>query len=385
MSRGLLVGLPALMLMMSNASLGTSAAAPSPAQIKVPVLGNYDIRMHDRGALARLAEEYSGSSSGRMAQGAGERRKEMQRELDRLRSLHPGAEAQFSSLVGSAEVVRDRRGALTSAAPGHGARQVALEFLRAHASLYGLRAEEAAALEPLGESRSPGSGLTMTRLRQVVSGVPVFQSDLRALVDAQGRLVRTVGRLVPGVPRTIPALTGMLGPAEAVRAALATLGMSAEVAAIRIEPLDPGTRAWEATAAHRDVTRPILGRLVYFPLAPGVLVPAWSQVIAMRGDADWYLLVDARHGTLLYRKNIRHVASTQPARFSVYAQSGGVPAESPSPASPSSAIPGAGTQFPEISRGIEAMLSRQDPLASPVGWIPDGATTTTGTNVAAYL
>src|SRR5207249_11234159 len=103
------------------------------------------------------------------------------------------------------------------------------------------------------------------------------------------------------------------------------------------------------------------------------------------GAADWYILVDARHGSLLYRKNIRFSASAQEARFSVYTQSNGVPADSPAPASPSSAVPGSGTQFPEIARSSEAMLSRQAPAASPDGWIPDGGTTTTGNNVDAYL
>jgi hypothetical protein len=126
---------------------------------------------------------------------------------------------------------------------------------------------------------------------------------------------------------------------------------------------------------------------VYFPVAPGVLVLAWSQVTFTRGSADWYTLVDAKTGVLLWRKNIKAHASSQEARFSVYVQADGVtPADSPAPQSPPPiASPGSGTQSPAISRTIVNMLTVQDPTASPNGWIPDDGTTTTGNNVDAYL
>jgi subtilisin-like proprotein convertase family protein len=97
------------------------------------------------------------------------------------------------------------------------------------------------------------------------------------------------------------------------------------------------------------------------------------------------MVVDARTGTLLYRKGLEVRASTEEARFSVYAQSSGIPADSPAPASPNNAAPGSGQQFPSISRSIVSMLTAQDLVASPDGWIPDGGETTTGNNVDAYV
>src|SRR5262249_41981246 len=90
---------------------------------------------------------------------------------------------------------------------------------------------------------------------------------------------------------------------------------------------------------------------------------------------------------LLWRKNIRTHASTQQARFSVYVQADGVtPADSPAPQSPTPIItPGSGTQFPAISRTVVSMLSVQDSIASPNGWIPDGGTSTTGTHARPFL
>jgi hypothetical protein len=225
----------------------------------------------------------------------------------------------------------------------------------------------------------------MVSMRQMLNEVPVFQGDLRALVDSQGRLVRTVGRLLPGLPSMTPQAAGLLDPASAVRAAILAAGLDPAGARMDIASMQPGGKSWEVAVANSDISRPVRGSLTYFPLAPGVIAPAWSLVLNTRSAADWYLLVDARHGTLLYRKNIRYNASTQQARFSVYSQSGGVPADSPAPASPITVLPGAGTQFPEITRNTESMLSAQNLAASPNGWIPDGGSTTTGNNVDAYL
>ena len=51
-------------------------------------------------------------------------------------------------------------------------------------------------------------------------------------------------------------------------------------------------------------------RVSLLPLAPGVLVPAWSLVAFTSGKEDWYSIVDAQTGDVLWRKNIRAYAST---------------------------------------------------------------------------
>src|SRR5206468_10142031 len=129
--------------------------------------------------------------------------------------------------------------------------------------------------------------------RQRIGGFPVFQSETRLILDREGRPVRSVGRIAPGLDDTLPSLTGLLPASTAARAAGRTLGIEAEA------------------------IRPIQAEMVLFPLAPGVAVPAWSQVFLLSGPADYYILVDAKKGTLLYRKNIRYSLSSQEARFSV--------------------------------------------------------------------
>jgi subtilisin-like proprotein convertase family protein len=346
----------------------------------------YDLRLHGGSRLAELIEERSGLGPPERAAVGRDRARQRALALGRLREERPGVEIRVSTLTGSTEMVRSPRGALTAKAPGRSPRQVARDFLRGRAALYGLTPDQAERLEVLGESRGRRGGLRLVRLRQSLHGLPVFQSETRAVVDGEGRLVATVGRLVPGVERTgKPVIPDLLTAEEALRSALRSLRLGIESSAIR--PAEAASPGWSSSLAvdHPRVSRTVPGRLVWFPLAAGVLTPAWAQVITYRGPGDWYTVVDARSGELLYRKNIERRASMEEARFSLYARTGGDPADSPAPASPNLAVVGAGQQYAEISRSILAMSALQDATASPEGWIPDGGDTTTGNNADVYL
>ena len=125
--------------------------------------------------------------------------------------------------------------------------------------------------------------------------------------------------------------------------------------------------------------------LVYFPLLPGTVIPAWQQITFTKGSRRLHDVVDAAtRDPALAEEHPSH-ASTQNARFSVYVQADGMTPASPAPHAPTTQAPGAGTQFPEIARTIVSMFTVQNLTASPNGWIPDGGTTTTGNNVDAYL
>ena len=123
-------------------------------------------------------------------------------------------------------------------------------------------------------------------------------------------------------------------------------------------------------------------------------MPAWSLVVFTTGDADWYGIVDAATGDLLWRKNIRNTVSSHDARFRVYVQTDGVtPADCPAPQSPTLLNPGDNTQFPEIAPTIVSMHTAYDPVASQNGWIDDcpgggctaNETQTLGNNVLACM
>ena len=197
-------------------------------------------------------------------------------------------------------------------------------------------------------------------------------------------MIRTVGRLVPQASAAGADARPAIQAGDALVSTLQSVGIAVSASEVSSRADDGRT---ELRVANARVVDGVSSRLVYFPLAPGVLVLAYEQVTYTDGPGDYLSVVDATTGTLLWRKNIRNnQASTQQARFSVYVQPDGVtPADSPAPQSPTTATPGSGTQFPAIARTTVNMLSAQDITASPNGWIPDGATTTTGNNVDACL
>ncbi len=304
-------------------------------------------------------------------------------ELVKMRADLPGVMATMSAATGGAEMVRNPRGALTAAGGGDSAAIVS-GFLSAHAPLYGLTAADVATVQFRGESINKGNGLRMLRGEQVINGIPVFESDLRFILDRSGRLIRTLGALASsdGAASTgTPALSS----SQAFVKAMASVNIP--ITADNVTRTFVDTKE-QLTVANPHIAGPVTSKLVLFPIAPGVLVLAYEQFAYTDGPGDWITVVDAINGDLLWRKNTRayQVAPTQEARFSVYVQADGkTPADSPAPQSPTTAVPGAGTQYPEISRTIVSMFTAQDLGASPAGWLPDGATTTTGNNVDACM
>ncbi len=352
---------------------------------------NIDIRVNGRAALPKVART-SPAASVKLAQ---TQAVAIQKGLARLKADVPGLEAKISPLTGAVELLRSS-GALTGAAAGRSGEDIVRGFLTDNSALYGLSGDEIDNLNFIGESVSHASGLRMVRVEQIVNGLPVFQSETRFILDREGRIIRSVGLIIPKATATAtaPALDQSLSAQEALGHAMSTLDISVDVGQTYLtESNADGTRT-EIVANNPQIAGNVPSKLVYFPVAPGVLIPAWSQIIFTIGDADWYTLVDANTGTLLWRKNIRNTVSTHDARFRVYVQPDGkTPADSPAPMSPSTVAPGSGTQAPAILPTIVSMLTAQDIVASPNGWINDcpggictvNETQTIGNNVHAYL
>ncbi|MEO6325825.1 MAG: M36 family metallopeptidase [Thermoanaerobaculia bacterium] len=291
---------------------------------------------------------------------------------EELKKTLPGLEVRISNLTGAATMVSNKRGSLTVAAPGRGSESIVREFLATNRGLYGLSAADLSDLVVLGDSPGGSSGLRMLRLEQRINGQPVFQSETRFILARDGRLIESLGTMVPQARVLAPVVDPekLLTPAKAIERLLASVGKIGDPAAFTITSQ---TSARIELAENDDyVAGPVVASRVLFPLAPGLLVPAWSLTVFTTGPEDWYALVDAETGDILWRKNIRDYASTHDARFRVFVQADGkTPADSPAPQSPSAAAPGSGMQFPEIPLTIVNMSVVQDILASPNGWIND--------------
>jgi hypothetical protein len=71
---------------------------------------------------------------------------------------------------------------------------------------------------------------------------------------------------------------------------------------------------------------------------------------------------------------------TQPATYFVYAD------DSPAPLSPTTTLPGTGTQAPYIARTSQTLIGNEAPNTfNTLGWIKDGANVTDGNNVEAGM
>ena len=334
---------------------------------------NLDIRVNAQGNIARVIEANriaSGIDVTQISKKALEQVNTIDRGLKTLKIRVPGAEAKLSPLTGALELLRSP-GTLSGPKRGQSGEAIVRGFVRDNKDLYGLSSRQIDGLNFLGESVSRRSGLRMVRAEQMLNGYPIFQSETRFLLDREGRVLRSVGAMIPKASAPAAGLDGLISPQEALRSALVSLDVEIDAGLAEVVQRKGTSSSIEIRANDPNVKGTVTSKLVYFPVAPGVLVPAWSQII-FGIDADWYILTDAREGTVLWRKNIRSDASTHEARFRVFVQADGkTPADSPAPSSPTTAMPGGGTQFGEIMPSIVTMSTAQDILASPNGWIDD--------------
>ncbi len=388
------VSLLALLVLFGSAVSPASAVTAPPASIAKPAVGRMvDARVNaaesfDRASTARPGAVANGRTS------AERQLRDIVAATGELKRSMPGLDVKLSPMTAAPSQVRNVGGALTQAAPGVGSEAIVRQFLADNSRIYGLSPADLADLTVLGDSPGGGSGLRMLRMEQRIDNRPVFQSETRFLLDRDGRLVSSVGLLIPNARLQAPKVSPsrLMPAAEAVARLMASTGKATNAASFTVSDTAEGwTRLAENDAF---VTGPVSVREVLFPLAPGVLVPAWSMVVFTEGDADWYAVIDQETGGVLWRKNIRNFASAHDARFRVYVQADGVtPADNPAPQSPNAAAPGSGTQFPEIAPTIVSMHTAMSATASPNGWIDDcpggvctaNETQTLGNNVLACL
>jgi hypothetical protein len=340
-------------------------AAPSSSALPDNGLPNYDIRTETRQADAANAQTLAASRQ-LLATGRSNL-------LSRIPSLHV-EESLFSQAPEIVEVA-GFIAALTE--PSTEARELIVRrFVVENAALYGLTAAQARQLQTVADYTNPAGNLSWVEYEQRINGIPVFQGYLRADVTNDGRIWRTTGNLSAGLDYTkLPALAQMT-PTNAAIAAAKTIGVNVDAADLRIVSVDSNSHMTKLRQG--PFTEEIKIELVYFPVEPGLAALAYSMVLWEPHNAYW-VLVDAKDGRLLWRKNITN-DQTQSVTYSIYDE------ESPTPLSPSNALPGSGIQGIPISRTTITNISEL-PAFDNLGWITDGAgnAVTTGNNVDAGI
>lgn len=334
---------------------------------------NLDIRANDHANLDALVKR---KSSGKqdvvqdLTQKSREQGFKVKEALDELKKSDPNVDVTISDLTGSVEVLKSSQ-PLTKANRGRDGQGIALDFIKDNRKLYGLEDIDIANLHYVGESVNETSGLRLAIFEQMVNGRQVFQGELKVSIDRDGRVIQALGNLIPFATERASAIENLISPEEALVKTMARMDINLDASKM--------SRSAESDAKKDDLSAKVNydsdgrrvsaeSKIVYFPVAPGILIPAWSQTIWAK-EADYYALVDAADGTTLFRKNIRS-GQTHQARFRVYVQGDGItPADNPAPQSPSLLVPGA--QPTEIAPTIVGMLTAQNLTASPLGWIND--------------
>ncbi|HUF05107.1 MAG TPA: M36 family metallopeptidase, partial [Aridibacter sp.] len=347
-----------------------------------PNLPNFDIRTSKTDKDVRLVDEFRQEAGTDAALIAAERDDAVLGE-EELRVHVPHLNVEYSRTMSIPEVIspdvwRSQTESLASA--GSGSRAETLRaFLKQNDRLFGIESEQADLLEVMADYENPSGNMAFALLEQRIEGVPVFGGEVKAGFRKDGSIFRVINGLTPGLDHE--SISGDFGePEDALRAAAEHIGLDfggeiseAEFASENRAFFGPGDYA------------PVAEK-IYFPLSIGVARPAWKVLIWQPVNA-FYVVVDAKTGAMLWRKNITE-DQTQTATFEVYRNANGFidVADSPAPLSPGPVDPSTGTQGSLLVRENLTLIGNEGPNSfNNKGWITDGGNTTDGNAVEAGI
>jgi hypothetical protein len=354
----------------------------SAAIVYHPGLENYDIRYAEKSSAAQAKLESLRQQASQKAQSSASRfSQDMAAARENLAARVSGLHIEMNAAGNAPELVGvkwDSKGMLT-APNGDAHESIARNFLAQNNALYGLTDSQVAQLATVADYTNPAGNLSWVEYEQRINGIPVFEGYVRAALTKDGEIARTTGNLAAGLDYAAMQTTPKMSAASAVVAAARAIGV--DVNPLSLRTLSAANKGRTSLLTQGPFDENIKADLVYFSTEPGVATLAYSMTLWSK-DADYYILVDANDGQLLWRKNIR-AEQTQNVSYNVYND------DSPAPISPSNALPGSGTQGAAIARTDVSVINEM-PVGQPFSsdpWLADGAgnVTTTGNNVDAGL
>lgn len=245
--------------------------------------------------------------------------------------------------------------------------QILRAFISQNAGLFGVDHNQILNLKNWSSYTNPDGNLSFVRLRQEINQIPVFQGEVSAGFSKRGEIIRIINNIAPNLREDeISAEFGDVR--DVVQKAAESIGISIagnDLKAVITDDLkitfDRGQFADQTTAEK-----------FYFPLANGVVIPAW-RVLLWTKSAAFYVIVDAQNGTVLWRKNITE-AQTSTATFNVYGNTTSLlqTADSPAPCTPGCGDPNNCPQGSIIPRSNFTLVGNESPYPfNNLGWIPD--------------
>lgn len=291
------------------------------------------------------------------------------RALAALRESVPNLHFDIDPASGVTRTLSNMTGFLTGPDPRSDNTAVAIDFVRAHATLLGLGDADLGEYEITDDVQSKASPVRHLYLRQMHHGLPVHNAQLQIHVDREGRVLLVNNNFVPGLAVTINRMLPQLMAEQAVTVAAAHLGRTPGPVQRRRADASPQQRT--IIEASRFSRSDIEAKLMLLPVAPGKTRLVWHFPVRTIDGREWAeFTVDAESGQVWTKQS--YIADAQ---YKVYPQ----PLESPQHTTP---LPPAD--------GRVTLTDPHAPGASPFGWHDtngvSGAefTVTRGNNVHAY-
>jgi hypothetical protein len=276
---------------------------------------------------------------------------------DALRAEFPGLALRWDGVSGAPKWIAAPPGeSLSSPATGD-PEEVARQFLRSRAALFGLAPREVDRLRVTGVVPGRGGG-SHVYFTQTAAGLELFDGRANVNIRADGSVGSVGSRLYAGV--TVRA-TAVLGPFDAVRAAVMDVYPEIPFSGEILSTDERGERltVFDGEGFGFDPR----AHLILFPESDGVRL-AWEVRVAEPTLYTSYRTVlDAVNGELLYRENT-----------TLYAEARYLNANAPDPL----------TEEYAPAQHVRATIPSST-AESPAGWISGSGTSLEGNNATSHL
>jgi len=241
-----------------------------------------------------------------------------------------------------------------------------------------------------------GRGAKLAKYQQKVAGIDVFNKELNVMMDSNFNLVASSGyfankKVTQSFPAAIKNIDEAFGnSAKSIATAFAAMGGDKSSISLNKKELAGDYEIFDvANASNKNqlIGKPRAKR-VFFE-HKGSLVPAhYVEVESSSVDtveSEYYsYVVSAKTGAVLFSNNLKSHADE--FNYRVYADANGYPWDSPHgnviPAPLGSDVDG----YLSAEHLIAPMITKSyGPISTKDAWLADGATTTSGNNVTAYV
>jgi Fungalysin metallopeptidase (M36)/FG-GAP-like repeat len=349
-------------------------------------LSNYDIRLDKETAARETISRYVGEAEKSFPAIAADRKNALDAQ-ENLRRKIENLKIEYNEDLRIPEVVSpdfaQSKPKFLTAPIAEKRADILKNFIAENAALFGLSRAQIGELEKTADYTNPDGNLSFVHFEQKINSIPVFRGEVKAGFTNKNEIVRVINNLAPSLDyASLP--TAARSAEQAVADAAKHINLQADEADLK--RIDAASNDLKVTFERGRFDNQTTTEKIYFPIDYGVARLAWSVILWQETDV-FYVIVDARDGTLLWRKNLTSY-QTQSATYNVYAAllNPVRMADSPTPMTPGCTNPNTCPEPPIIQRGSVTLIGNEPPNQfNNLGWIPDGRNYTDGNNAEAGI